>query len=155
MNNVILRKTFWKHVLQQGTISSKTSRVILCIFERTFDEHSIYSSIQLNANERAEIDDSCTLSPSIPSCNIVDSDDAFFYNFIDVSVVARIYLYIAQMCSQYVSESFVCSEFYIDADLTDLRKNSNNPISLFLAKSGLYWEILNWLPHYRSWHDTW
>jgi len=37
----------------------------------------------LNANERAEIDDGCTLPPSIPSCNIVDSDDAFFYNFID------------------------------------------------------------------------
>lgn len=152
--NFTKKKTFWKHVLQQETISSKTSRVISCIFERTLDifEHSI------------ECEWTCRdwrwlYAPSPLRSFRVKSLVQMMHFFIilstDVSVVVRIYPYMAQMYSQYVSESFVCSKFYIDADLTDLRKNSNNAIPLFLAQSGLYWEILNWLPCYRSWHDTW
>lgn len=149
--NFTKKKTFWKHVLQQETISSKTSRIISCIFERTLDifEHSI------------ECEWTCRdwrwLYAPPPFLRIKSLVQMIFFIILstDVSVVVRIYSYMVQMYSQYVSESFVCSKFYIDADLTDLRKNSNNTISLFLAQSGLYWEILNWLPRYHSWRDTW
>lgn len=60
-----------------------------------------------------------------------------FLIILSMNVFARIYPYIVQMCSRYVSESFVCPKFYIGADLTDLRKNSNNPISLFFGTIGI------------------
>lgn len=72
-----------------------------------------------------------------PSHKIADTVGAFFKIILltDVSVFVRAYLYMWRKCivNTYVSESFVCSKFYIGADLTDLRKNFKQPISLFLA----------------------
>ena len=66
-------------------------------------------------------------TPSIPSCKIVQMMHFFIILSTDVSVV---FIRIQRKCIA-STLSFICLKFYIDADLTDLRKNSNNLYRFF------------------------
>lgn len=136
------------------TISSKASRVVSCIFERI----SMILDILEHSIEHGRTCRNWRWLYTPPSFRVkLLMQLAYFFIIVLTFPFLYVSIYMWRKCiiNTYVSESFVCSKFYIRADLTDLRKNFKQPISLFLAQSGLYREILNWLLGYRSWCDIW
>lgn len=106
----------------------KTSRIVPCIFKTGINDTRYTRTFNWTRTNMQKLTMIVYIDTSLPY-KIAVTVGAFFYNFIDGRFRFYTYLYMWRkfIVNTYVSKSFVCLKFYIGADLTDLRKNSNNP----------------------------